>query len=592
MKSCANYIIIQLILFLVATGSSVSAAMGYNMTVQNSGIDEPRYAPAFPYILSYARTDNHKRTLHLVNQNTSAVYDISQAVIASNDALNKFFSDKFDSQKLNLDYYSGELDWRPVLDSKGRQWYTFISSTNSGELVLNFNYLDSNGVPIKNGTVQFSFQGEIRSPKWSPDGNMLVFSSRNQLFLLTELSEVIHSGSTSGLAPVRLTQTGESNLYPDWSPSGRHIAYQSTTVESGVRNSGISVISIDYLNPQRISTPVKVTAHLYNFNEYLPSWSPDANYIAYYISREPLYMAQSSEELDIGFTQLFSNPGTGAIIGGRTGQASAQRIAHNVFPQDYRGPEWIYMDEGNPGSLSIIFLSTDTSGNQRVRFTRVNEFTSTGSAANYPLDEVSSLGSAYAVNNFSFIAIERKLRVTQVVDNNNNHGLHYFERSGNFPVKTIFQERNRSEALWRSMVIPGFGQYYKGQHAKGAVFFGASALTAGTNLYLFFIERPALKDDRTKLSRELSSLPPGSPERTRLLSRLEDKNSSIKSNRNMILGGTALFAGIWALNVIDSSLGFPVRVKKQVNSGVIQGEFGPRFSQGSGEIGFYLRYDF
>lgn len=60
----------------------------------------------------------------------------------------------------------------------------------------------------------------------------------------------------------------------------------------------------------------------------------------------------------------------------------------------------------------------------------------------------------------------------------------------------------------------------------------------------------------------------------------------------MILGGTALFAGIWALNVIDSSLGFPVRVKKQVNSGVIQGEFGPRFSQGSGEIGFYLRYDF
>ncbi|MFU8861690.1 MAG: DUF5683 domain-containing protein [Cyclonatronaceae bacterium] len=467
-----------------------------------------------------------------------------------------------------------------------------MSSTASGDLVLNFNYIDRDGVPSGNDAISFFFQGEIRYPKWSPDGKMLVFSSRNQLFLLPDLSEFLHSGNTSGLVPVRLTQIGESNLYPDWSPSGRHIAYQSASVESGVRNTGISVITIDNVNPQRVSVPVKVTPHLYNFNEYLPSWSPDANYIAYYISREPLYMAQTTEELDIGFTQLFSNPGTGEIIGGRTGQASAQRIAHNVIPRDYRGPEWIYLDEGNPGSLSLIFVGKDSDGNQRVRYTRVNEFTSTGSATHYSLNEVSTLGSVYSVNNFSLIAIERKLRVTQVIQDNRSHGLHSFERSGNFPAQTILQERSRREAVWRSLLIPGFGQYYKGQHAKGAVFFGASAITAGTNLYLFFIERPAQKDDRNSLTRQLSSLPAGSPERTMLQSRLDDKNSSINSNKNMILGGTALFAGIWALNVIDSSLGFPVTVKKQVNSGTIQGEFGPRFTHGTGEIGFNLRYEF
>jgi hypothetical protein len=154
------------------------------------------------------------------------------------------------------------------------------------------------------------------------------------------------------------------------------------------------------------------------------------------------------------------------------------------------------------------------------------------------------------------------------------------------------QERNRNQAVWRSALIPGFGQYYKGQHAKGGVFFGASALIAGANLYLFFIERPGLKDDRDNIARELSAQPAGSPDRLRLQSRLDDKRSSITNNKNMIVSGTVLFTGIWALNVIDSSLGFPVTVQKEVRSGTIHGEFGPRFTHGTGEIGFYLRYDF
>jgi hypothetical protein len=397
----------------------------------------------------------------------------------------------------------------------------------------------------------------------------------------------------SGLVPIRLTQTGERNVFPDWAPSGRHIAYQSETVESGVRNTGISVITIDQNNPQRISIPVRVTSHLYNFNEYLPGWSPDDSYIAYYISRDPLYTAQTSEDLDIGITQLFSNPGTGEIIGGRTGQATAQRIARSVTPRNYRGPEWIYLDEDNPGSLSLVFLGIDNNGNQRIRYARINEFLASSSSSNYSLDEVSSLGPVYNINNFAAIAIERKLRVTQVIEDNRSQGFHYFERSANYSTQTIQQERSRNQAVWRSALVPGFGQYYKGQHAKGGVFFGASALIAGSNLYLFFIERPSLKDDRDNISREISSLPSGSPDRMRLQSKLEDNKSSLTNNKNMILGGTVLFAGIWALNVIDSSLGFPVTVKKELNSGgIIHGEFGPRFTQGTGEIGFYLRYDF
>jgi hypothetical protein len=593
MKSCNKIFLGQLILLYIFFIASDVKAVNYSTIDLKTDIDEPKYSPAFPYILSYTRTDSHQRTLHLINQNTQNIYDISEVVISSNGTLGRFFDNRFDTDKKELDYYSGELNWRPVLDSKGRQWYTFISSTGTGELIVNFNYVDRNGLPSGKTVLQYNFQGEIRTPKWSPDGQMLVFSSRNQLYILPDLSGVINSGTTSGLAPLRLTQTGERNVFPDWAPSGRHIAYQSATVESGVRNTGISVVTIDPDNPQRISIPVRVTSHLYNFNEYLPAWSPDASYIAYYISRDPLYTAQTSDELDIGITQLFSNPGTGEIIGGRTGQATAQRVAMSVIPRDYRGPKWIHLDEGNPGSLSLVFLGIDGDGNQRIRYARINEFLASSSSSNYSLDEVSSLGPAYKINNFSAIAIERKLRVTQVLEDNRTRGFHYFERSANYSTQTILQERSRHQAVWRSALVPGFGQYYKGQHAKGGVFFGASALIAGSNLYLFFIERPALKDDRNNIMREISALPSGSPDRLRLQSELDDKKSSITSNKNMILGGTVLFAGIWALNVIDSSLGFPVTVKKEVSSGgIIHGGFGPRFTQGTGEIGFYLRYDF
>jgi hypothetical protein len=592
MNSCAKLLPVLLAFIIFSSVFSYARALDTIISEKDQIFSEVQYAPAYPYILSYAKITGNKRTIHVFNQEKNFDQELSLPVVSPVGSLSRFFGGPFDSGHADLEFFSGELNWRPVLDARGRQWFVYVSSTSAGELILNFDYISRDGLPSAQGPVQFNFQGEIRTPRWSPDGRMVVFSSRNQLFLLPDISQVINSGSIRGVSPIRLTQTGESNLYPDWSSSGRHIAYQSVSVESGVRNTGISIVMIDPLNPSRVSIPVRVTSHLYNFHEYKPAWSPDANYIAYYISRDPLYTAQTSEELDIGITQLFTNPGTGEIIGGRTGQATAQRVARNAHPRDHRGPEWIYLDEGNAASLSLVYVADTGDGIHRIRYTRISEYLLTGNGTNYSLDEISTLPRNVIVTSFTSVPIERSLRVTQIVQDNRSERFHYFERSANYSSQFIQQERNQMQAVWRSALIPGFGQYYKGQNAKGALFFGASAIIAGTNLYLFFIERPSLKDERNDIASSLSGFPAGSPDRIRLQQQLDDKNQSIKNNKNTILGASALFAGLWALNVIDSSLGFPVSISREVKSGTVTGEFGPRFTHGTGEIGFSLRYDF
>jgi hypothetical protein len=377
MNSCAKIFIITFFLFLPITGSANAGFPAETDTNENGiNFNDLVYSPAHPYILAYTRTENHKRTLHLLNQQNHSDIQISRVEIASNGTLNRFFTGRFDQDKTGLDYYSGELHWRPILDARGRQWYMYVSSTSSGEIRLHINFLNREGIESGLDDIRYSFQGEIRNPRWSPDGRMITFSSRDQLYLLHDIIPVINNREVSSLSPIRLTQTGEKNQYPDWSPSGRHIAYQSTRTETGVRNSGIDIIPVDPDNPGRISIPVRVTSHMYNFNEYLPTWSPDENYIAYYINQDPLYLDQTSDKLDIGITQLFTNPGTGEIIGGRTGQVSTRRVATDVKAFNYSGPEWLYMDEGNPVTLSLLFLTDDNQGRQRIRYAQKSMSTS------------------------------------------------------------------------------------------------------------------------------------------------------------------------------------------------------------------------
>lgn len=115
--------------------------------------------------------------------------------------------------------------------------------------------------------------------------------------------------------------------------------------------------------------------------------------------------------------------------------------------------------------------------------------------------------------------------------------------------------KTRLKAGLRSLVIPGWGQMYSGQHTKGlliTVGSAAAGLTAGLLHVRFARERDQYNDFRDKFSATRSVT-----EREKMLAQLyhfqKDAYDS-ERDRNIGLG---ILAGVWLYNVLDAVLFFP-----------------------------------
>lgn len=93
-----------------------------------------------------------------------------------------------------------------------------------------------------------------------------------------------------------------------------------------------------------------------------------------------------------------------------------------------------------------------------------------------------------------------------------------------------------THGLWRSMIIPGWGQFYKGSTAKGAMFLGGTAALAGGMVYC---------QSRIINSRNLAAQT-YNPEHLRIYSR---RISNFSTARNVCIGATAALY-IW--NLVDA----------------------------------------
>jgi len=270
-----------------------------------------------------------------------------------------------------LSVYDGQAHWMPVPGPGGKRWFVF-----------------SGGGRFNNRDVYVSFAGAGRAyrltaheardvtPRFSPDGTAIVFVSTRtgagDLYLVRNAIRVC-SDILAGIEPVpdqgvvRLTQNPERDLYPDWDPTARFIAYSEfgrsdleTTTEP---NMGIAVVDIQHID----AAPVRLTFDA--VQESRPSWSPDGNRIAFYSSQRI-----EDSRVDIGVIEVVydaraNSPRLGRLVETGVGR----RVAFDVLPREEEGPEWAPgTPEAHPRSL--VYVRAARAGGDRIVVANVGEW--------------------------------------------------------------------------------------------------------------------------------------------------------------------------------------------------------------------------
>lgn len=116
--------------------------------------------------------------------------------------------------------------------------------------------------------------------------------------------------------------------------------------------------------------------------------------------------------------------------------------------------------------------------------------------------------------------------------------------------------KTRYKAAFRSMFIPGWGQIYSGQSAKGMLFTASAVIFAGAIVYADRVYGDRHRDYNIALAdfNSASSI----EEKNRLRLVLNDKQRDAydaETDRNLTI---AFGIGVWALNMVDALVFYPV----------------------------------
>jgi Tol biopolymer transport system component len=102
-------------------------------------------------------------------------------------------------------------------------------------------------------------------PAWSPDGSRVAFSSHR------EDNWELYVVNVDGTGLKRLTDHPENDFSPTWSPDGRQLLFASRRFS----DADLFVLDLDSNEVTQLTTS--------EWNEFDPAWSPDGRWIAYVI---------------------------------------------------------------------------------------------------------------------------------------------------------------------------------------------------------------------------------------------------------------------------------------------------------------------
>lgn len=344
---CAGMVLLLIGLF---PGVAVGQGAGGEAALLTGTIKNPVFCPSNPSLVAYSRQVEDTQELYLYNAKTRGIRQVTAVEKIDNEEPSEGFLGADTDRSLRR--FEGQIAWRPLRDPKGRQWFVFMSSASETGYGLFLSYLTPEG-KLADRIVELPFDGQATAPTWSPDGRRLAFSGSrvgtkgNNLFMYPDLLPFLQAGkndTSEVAAPVQLTQNPAGDLYPAWSPTGEHIAYQSKrNGESGRANWGISLLNLSGWKPWSNTTPrsIRLSPQLSAYHEYKPSWSPTGDYVGFYVSQSRIDAGVGNRRQDIGVLELVSGSQDRRVRTGRVLEANTDaRLARDVLPSDAQGPEW------------------------------------------------------------------------------------------------------------------------------------------------------------------------------------------------------------------------------------------------------------